>query len=102
MGALSGIGIGTLSDSSGYCVILIVSRFWSGGTRINPMSRFHASDLSAPTEAMRFLELGCSGNLETSSFQGLSGGKTWRAARILSASGVLNITGCLIAGMGGN
>ena len=36
-----------------------------------------------------------------SSFQGLSGGKTCRAARILSASGVLNITGLVISGIFG-
>src|SRR6476660_9020561 len=49
-----------------------------------------------------FFELGCTGRLEMSSFQALSAGKTCMAARILSASGVLNITGSLMAGNGGN
>ncbi len=34
-------------------------------------------------------------------FQGLSGGKTWSASRILSASGVSNITGFVIFGIAG-
>src|SRR5438067_2243348 len=49
---------------------------------------------------MRFFELGWSGRLETSSFQGLSAGNTWRALRMRSASGVSNITGCLTGGNG--
>src|SRR5262245_9628679 len=48
--------------------------------------------------AIILAESGCSGRREMSSFQGLSGGKICIAARILSASGVLNITGFVIGG----
>src|SRR5438067_3457856 len=48
-----------------------------------------------------FFELGRTGSLLTSSFQGLSGGKTCMAARTLSASGVLKRTGALISGSRG-
>ena len=48
-----------------------------------------------------FFEFGWSGQSETTGFHGLSGGKTSRAARIASASGVLNITGFVIAGIFG-
>src|SRR5205814_8800083 len=48
-----------------------------------------------------FAELGCTGSLEISAFHGLSGGKTCRAARILSASGVLNRTGLVTSGIFG-
>src|SRR6476646_8851047 len=51
--------------------------------------------------AIIFAELGCTGRLEMSSFHGLSGGKTCKAARIASASGVLNRTGWVSAGIGG-
>ena len=101
MGMLSGTGNGPLSDSSGYTVIATGTRFWSGGTRTKPMSRLCRSGLSAPIEAMMFREFGCTGQRETSWFQGLSGGKTWSAARILSASGVSKSTGLVIGGMGG-
>src|SRR5438105_2991776 len=50
---------------------------------------------------MIFPEFGWTGSFEMSSFHGLSGGKTWRAARILSASGVSNTTGFLISGISG-
>src|SRR5262245_24901702 len=65
-------------------------------------SRLYCSGLSAPAEAMIAFEFGCSGLFEMSSFQALSTGKTCMAARILSASGVLNITGLLIGGSVGN
>src|SRR5262249_3638409 len=52
--------------------------------------------------ATRFFELGCTGRPEMSSFQALSAGNTCMAARILSASGVLNITGSLIGGSAGS
>src|SRR5690242_10722391 len=65
------------------------------------MSRLYARGLSSPTVAIICRELGRRGRREMSSFQGLSGGKTWRAARMRSASGVLNITGPRIAGIGG-
>src|SRR5262249_18856979 len=42
------------------------------------------------------------GRFEMSSFHELFGGKICVAARILSASGVLNITGAVIFGIGGN
>src|SRR5438094_511175 len=47
-------------------------------------------NLSTPTEAMMFFELGCNGQSSTTRFHGLSGGNTSRAAQIASASGVLN------------
>src|SRR5439155_24044071 len=49
--------------------------------------------------AIILADSGWTGSLEMSSFQGLSGGKTCEAARILSASGVLNITGLVISGI---
>src|SRR4051812_5323386 len=51
--------------------------------------------------AIIFAEIGCTGSFEMSSFQGLSGGKTCKAARIASASGVLNWTGRVICGIFG-
>src|SRR5262245_1315479 len=48
-----------------------------------------------------FFELGCAGSFEMSSFHGLSGGKTCKAATILSAWGVLNMTGRVISGIFG-
>src|SRR5437868_4399054 len=51
--------------------------------------------------AIILADSGWTGSLEMSSFQGLSGGKTCKAARILSASGVLNITGLVICGICG-
>src|SRR5712692_1713681 len=51
---------------------------------------------------MRFFELACSGSFEMSSFHGLSGGNTCKAARILSASGVWNSTGFVTAGILGS
>jgi hypothetical protein len=51
---------------------------------------------------MMFFEFGCTGRWEISSFQALSAGNTCIAARILSASGVLNITGSLISGIAGS
>src|SRR6267378_3255982 len=51
---------------------------------------------------MMFFEFGCTGRLVMSSFQALSAGNTCMAARILSASGVLNITGSLIGGSAGS
>src|SRR5438034_10990113 len=51
--------------------------------------------------AIILADSGWTGSLEMSSFQGLSGGKTCKAARILSASGVLNITGLVISGIFG-
>ena len=45
-------------------------------------------------------EFAGTGHSETTWFQGLSGGKTSRAARIASASGVSNITGLVIFGIG--
>ena len=74
---------------------------WFAGTKIKPMSLLWRNGFSAPIEAMMFREFGCTGHLETSWFHGLSGGKTCRAARILSASGVSNVTGLEIGGMGG-
>jgi hypothetical protein len=51
--------------------------------------------------AIIFFELGRSGRFETSSFQGLSAGNTCKAARTLSASGVLNWIGRVISGIFG-
>src|SRR5690242_3840536 len=68
---------------------------------MNPMSRLHANRLSSPTDATSLREFGWRGRFEISMFQGLSGGKTWRAVRIRSASGVLNINGRVIGGIGG-
>src|SRR5437764_1192004 len=51
--------------------------------------------------AIILADSGWTGSLEMSSFQGLSGGKTCKAARILSASGVLNMTGLVISGICG-
>src|SRR5947209_4170335 len=65
------------------------------------MSELKARFLLPPMEAMIRAESGWTGRREMSSFQGLSAGKTWRAARILSASGVLNITGFVMAGIFG-
>src|SRR5579885_3362623 len=52
-------------------------------------------------EAMMRAEFACTGLPEMSWFHGLSGGKTWRAARIRSAPGVPNSTGLVIGGIGG-
>src|SRR5204863_354801 len=52
-------------------------------------------------EAMMRAESGCTGRADISWFQGLSGGKTWSADRMASASGVSNITGRVIFGSGG-
>ena len=57
------------------------------------MSRLYASLFSGPIVAIISSEFLRTGSFEMSSFQGLSGGKTWSAARMASASGVLNITG---------
>ena len=65
------------------------------------MSVLQRIGLAGPIEAMIFFEFGLSGQAETLAFQGLSAGKTWRASRIRSASGVLNMTGCSISGMAG-
>src|SRR5947208_13138166 len=51
--------------------------------------------------AIILADAGWTGSFETSSFHGLSGGKTCKAARILSASGVLNMTGLVISGIFG-
>src|SRR6516162_214258 len=68
---------------------------------MNAISRLYASPLSAPMRAIIFFESRCTGNFEMSSLKALSGGNTWRAARILSASGVLNITGLVMSGIFG-
>src|SRR5438874_1544731 len=65
------------------------------------ISRLYASRLSAPMSAIIVAEAGCTGRLAMSSFHGLSGGKTCKAARTLSASEVLNSTGWVIAGVVG-
>src|ERR1700731_1232883 len=65
------------------------------------MSELYARPLSAPTVAIRLVEPGWTGRFEMSSFHGLSGGKTWSAERMRSASGVLNMTGRVIRGIGG-
>src|SRR5262245_31965738 len=62
------------------------------------MSELQRSGLSLPMEATMAAALGWSGHLETSAFQGLSAGNTCSAATMASASGVLNITGAVIAG----
>ena len=46
-----------------------------------------------------FFEFARIGRFEMSSFQGLLRGNTCKALKIRSASGVLNMTGCLISGM---
>ena len=63
------------------------------------MSVLQRSGFSGPIEAMMFFELGCTGQSDTTWFQGLSGGKTSKAERIASASGVSNITGLAIGGI---
>ena len=57
---------------------------------MKPMSRLYWRALSAPMDATIAAESLCTGRPETSWFQGLSGGKTWSASRIASASGVSN------------
>src|SRR4051794_3512723 len=74
-------------------------RFWSGGTRMKPMSGLYRNGLAAPTEATIFAEFGCVGQSSTTRFHGLSGGNTSRAEQMASASGVSNITGLVIAGI---
>ncbi len=65
------------------------------------MSRLYSTGLSGPMDATILAESGWTGIDEMSWFQGLSPGKTWSAARIASASGVSNITGFVIFGIGG-
>ncbi len=65
------------------------------------MSRLYCRLLAAPMLAIILAELGCKGSEEMSSFHGLSRGKTCSAARILSASGVLNRTGLVTSGIFG-
>ena len=65
---------------------------------MKPMSLSCRKGFRAPMEAMMLAELGCTGHRETSWFQGLSGGNICKAARILSATGVSNITGAVIGG----
>ena len=65
------------------------------------MSRLYSSGFSGPIDAIIFAESGWTGRPEMSRFHQLSGGKTCRAARIVSASGVSNITGFVIFGIGG-
>ena len=47
---------------------------WLGGTKTQFMSLLWCSGLPTPMLAMMLRELGCSGQRETSRFQGLSGG----------------------------
>src|SRR5262245_31844458 len=53
-------------------------------------------------EATILFEFGWTGHRDTSWFHGLSGGNTWSASRIRSASGVLNDTGLVTAGIFGS
>ena len=101
IGALSGTGKGPLSDSPAKPAIFTSILGWSRGTRMKAMSKLICRFLSPPTEATILSESGWTFDFEMSSFQALFFGKTWRAARMGSASGALNITGSLNLGIGG-
>ncbi len=65
------------------------------------MSRLYSSGLSAPIPAIICAESSWTGSAEMSRFHQLSAGNTWSAASTASASGVSNISGFVIFGIGG-
>src|SRR6516162_8503194 len=99
MGIFSGTGNGPLSDSPGQFTTLILTRGWSVGTRMKPMSVLQRSGLDSPIDAIRFFEFGWTGQSSITRFHGLFAGRTSRAEQIASASGVSNRIGLSMGGI---